>query len=179
MSAFADAYTDAEGVGEDIGAGLADGMETKRQSAISKVRSIVNGIIAAARAAADSHSPSRKMIAFGEDMGEGAVIGMENKTDELQKTGQRQAQTIMRAFNDEPEAYGQSVMRSVQAPRQSVTQPAAGTPTGMLDKLDLILQAIERGQVLTIDGKQLVGGTATMYDNALGQRRALAARGAL
>ncbi len=179
MDAYANAYADAESVGEDIGDGLTDGMETKRQSALSKVRSIVNGIIAAAREAADSHSPSRKMIAFGEDMGEGAVVGMENKTDELQKTGQRQAQTIMRAFNDEPEAYGQSVMRSVQAPRQSVTQSAAGTPTGMLDKLDLILQAIERGQVLTIDGKQLVGGTATMYDNALGQRRALAARGAL
>jgi hypothetical protein len=49
----------------------------------------------------------------------------------------------------------------------------------MLEKLDAILGAIEKGQVLTIDGKQFVGGTAAMYDTTLGQRRALAARGAL
>jgi hypothetical protein len=51
--------------------------------------------------------------------------------------------------------------------------------SGNADKLDKILAAIERGQVLTIDGKTFVGGTAAMYDNELGRRRALAARGAL
>jgi hypothetical protein len=50
---------------------------------------------------------------------------------------------------------------------------------GLLDKLDSILQAVERGQVLTIDGDALVGSTAARYDTTLGQRRALAARGAL
>jgi hypothetical protein len=49
----------------------------------------------------------------------------------------------------------------------------------MAGKLDKILSAIERGQVLMLDGKQLVGHTASMYDNTLGQRRALVARGAL
>lgn len=179
MSAYADAYTDAEGVGEDIGDGLADGMEKKRQSAIGKVRSIVSAIIAAAREAADSHSPSRKMIDFGEDMGEGAVIGMDNKTKALKRSGEQQAQAIMSAFDDAPEDAAQTVFHSLQAPRTSAPQPVSSAPAGMMDKLDLILQAIERGQVLTIDSKQLVGGTASMYDNALGQRRALAARGAL
>ena len=51
--------------------------------------------------------------------------------------------------------------------------------TGMLDKLDKILTAIEHGQIITLDGKALVGATAAMTDSALGQRRVLAARGAV
>ena len=50
--------------------------------------------------------------------------------------------------------------------------------SGNTDKLDKILAAIERGQILTIDGAALVGATADQFDTALGQRRALAARGA-
>lgn len=78
LDAYATAYDDAHGVGKDIGGGLSDGMESKRTSVVSKIKSIVGAIISAARNEADSHSPSRKMIAFGEDMGEGAVIGLEN-----------------------------------------------------------------------------------------------------
>jgi hypothetical protein len=73
---------------------------------------------------------------------------------------------------------GMSVERSLR--RSSVAaQAAAAIPAGLTDKLDRILEAIERGQVLTIDKNLLVGGTATDYDMKLGQRRALAARGAL
>jgi hypothetical protein len=57
--------------------------------------------------------------------------------------------------------------------------PAAAAGSGMLDKLDLILAALERGQIITIDGKQLIGATADGYDATLGQRRVLAARGAI
>ena len=45
--------------------------------------------------------------------------------------------------------------------------------------LDKILAAIERGQIIAIDGDALVGATADRFDRALGQRRALVARGAL
>ena len=51
--------------------------------------------------------------------------------------------------------------------------------SSMLSKLDKILTAIEKGQILTIDGDTLVGATADRMDNALGRRRALAARGAI
>ena len=46
-------------------------------------------------------------------------------------------------------------------------------------KLDKILKAIERGQILTIDGNALVGATANSMNSALGQRRILAERGAV
>jgi hypothetical protein len=57
-----------------------------------------------------------------------------------------------------------------------------GTPSEgvtVVSKLDKILAAIERGQILTIDGNALVGATANSMNNALGQRRILAERGAV
>jgi hypothetical protein len=57
---------------------------------------------------------------------------------------------------------------------------SAGAEIGGLSiKLDKILTAIERGQVLMLDGEALVGGTVDRYDAVMGQRRMLAARGAV
>jgi hypothetical protein len=50
---------------------------------------------------------------------------------------------------------------------------------GISAKLDHIYKAILKGQVIMLDGKALVGSTATRYDNEFGQRRVLAERGAL
>ena len=180
MKTYANAYADATGVGEDIGSGLADGMENKRWSAISKVKSIVSNIISAAREAADSHSPSRKMIDFGEDMGEGTEIGLENRTKNILDTARKQVDNLIDTYADAGEDLGQTAFTNVS--RQTTNREAQAYQTaitGNADKLDKILAAIERGQILTIDGKALVGQTAAMYDNELGRRRALAARGAL
>jgi phage-related minor tail protein len=65
---------------------------------------------------------------------------------------------------------------------QRGTQSVMGTGaagSSLEAKLDSILAAIERGQVLLLDGEALVGATADRMDNALGIRRTLAARGAL
>lgn len=180
MKEYANAYADATGVGEDVGEGLADGMEKKRQYAISKVKNIVSGIIAAARKAADSHSPSRKMIDFGEDMGEGTEIGLENRTKNILDTARKQVDRLMDTYSGASEDLSQKAYNTVS--RNSAQREAKAYHTalsGNADKLDKILAAIEKGQVLTIDGKHFVGGTAEMYDNELGRRRALAARGAL
>ena len=180
LAAFDTAYKDATGVGEDLSTGLAEGMESKSWSPISKVKSIVSRIISAARQEADSHSPSRKMIDFGEDMTEGAEVGMENRTKNLLGTARHQVKDLMDAYADESEDLGQVAFNNVnRSSAQRETQAYQTAMSGNADKLDKILAAIERGQVLTIDGKTFVGGTAAMYDNELGRRRALAARGAL
>lgn len=179
LSEFENAYADAENFGEDLAEGMIDGAENKRTSLLSKARSLVSGFLAAARKEADSHSPSRKMIAFGEDLGEGTEIGLENKTKDLLATAKRQVNSLMGAYSDAGDKVSQTAFQNVS---RSSTQRESQTFTalaGNADKLDKILAAIERGQVLTIDGKQLVGQTAAMYDNELGRRRALAARGAL
>jgi hypothetical protein len=74
---------------------------------------------------------------------------------------------------------GLTLERSIQHTFTPPTDPAA-TEAGLLaGKLDRILEAIKQGQILTIDGDKLVGGTVARTDTALGQRRALVARGAV
>ena len=179
MDEFATAYADAESVGEDLGKGLSAGMDNKRSSLFSKARSLVSGIISAMRKEADSHSPARKTIDFGEDLGEGAEVGIDNKTRDVKHAATRQAEAILDAYNAQ-ETEGQQALRNVadqQATRAATAQNVAMATQG--DRLDKILAAIERGQILTIDGYTLVGATAGKMDNILGQRRALVARGAL
>ena len=57
--------------------------------------------------------------------------------------------------------------------------PGAGSAdTGLMAKLDNIIDAIEKGKLLLLDGDRLVGATAGRYDKALqasspGRERAL------
>jgi len=177
MDAYATAYADAESVGEDLGDGMVKGMEAKRSSLVQKAKSLVQGIISAFRKEADSHSPSRKMVAFGEDMGEGAEIGLDEKTDDILKTAKHQVQAMLEVYNGNDNSTElQQSLTAEESRYQAQTAQAAAVRAAQLDK---ILAAIERGQILTIDGKTLVGATAGTMDSTLGQRRALAARGAL
>lgn len=179
LDAYANAYADAESVGEDLGEGLKNGMENKRTSLYTKAKNLVTGIISAMRAAADSHSPARKTIAFGEDMGEGTVIGMDNKVPDLKKAATRQTTAILDTFRVQERAGQTALLRVAdqQATRaESAQLSAAGATTPLLER---ILEAIERGQILAIDGDRLIGETAAGYDAKLGQRAALVARGAL
>lgn len=179
MDEFSGAYADAEAVGEDMTKGMTAGAEKKRGGLLEKARSLVSGFFAAVRKEADSHSPSRKAIAIFEDIGEGAEIGVDNKTKDVKKAGKRQASAVLDAYRAE-EADAQRVFRNVadqQAARQTNAQLVVASSNS--DMLASILAAIEKGQILTIDGDTLVGATASMMDNALGRRRALAARGAI
>jgi hypothetical protein len=77
------------------------------------------------------------------------------------------------------EAEGLNGLTLERKLNNTFTNSAADNATsGLLGKLDSILAAIERGQVIAIDGKQLIGATAAGYDSTLGQRRALVERGA-
>lgn len=178
MDAFSNAYADAESVGEDMTDGMTDGAENKRSGLLAKARSLVSGFLAAAREEADSHSPSRKAIKLFEDIGEGGVIGVENKTEDLERAGTEQAAALLDAYSSQ-EVAAQKTLRNL-ADQQSASlaagQLAVASTNGPM--LERILTAIEKGQVLTIDGDTLVGATADRMDNALGRRRALAARGA-
>lgn len=179
LEAYADAHKDAEGVGEDLTAGLGQGMDSKKTSLFSKAKGIVSGIISAFREAADSHSPSRKMIDFGEDMGEGADIGLENKTKDMLSTARKQVRGLLDAYQDEGEEASLQALRGVstQATSRS-SQFLQSFADNNGSKLDKILAAIERGQVLVLDGDAVVGGTADRMNRKLGQDRELVARGA-
>ncbi|MBE6976218.1 MAG: hypothetical protein E7439_03350 [Ruminococcaceae bacterium] len=179
LNEFANAYADAELVGENLGDGLSGGMENKRSGLLTKARSLVSGIIGAMREEADSHSPARKTIDFGEDVGEGAEIGIERKTHDVKRAATDQAAAILDAYSTQ-ERNGQKALRNVadqQSLRQATTQmTAAASNAPMLEK---ILAAIEKGQIIAIDGEAIVGATASRMDSALGHRRTLASRGAI
>lgn len=180
VEAWANAYNDAHAVGTDLGGGLIAGMEATVPGLVRKAKQMItDSVIGTWRKAGDSHSPSRKAIAVFEDMGDGAEIGLENTTPNIAKAAGRQVDAMLDTYTDQ-EAAGQAALRGVaeqQAARiQSQTTLVASANAGMLEK---ILTAIEKGQVLTIDGDTLVGATAQRMDNALGQRRGLAARGVI
>ena len=179
LDAYADAYADAESVGGDMGDGLSDGLENKRMGLYAKAKNMVSGIIAAMREEADSHSPARKLIDFGEDIGAGAEIGIDNSTDDVERAATRQASAILDAYNAQ-EVAGQRALRDVadqQSARRITGQMAAATANSTM--LERILGAIEKGQVLLLDGNTLVGATAGKMDNTLGQRQIMVGRGAM
>lgn len=179
MDKFADAYADAEGVGQDMTDGMTAGAENGRTGLLAKARSLVSGFLEAARNAADSHSPSRKAIKIFEDIGAGAEIGIDNKTDDVKRSAKDQVAAVMDAYRA-PETVGQQIFRSIadqQTDRYASGQAAVAAANGPM--LEKILAAIEQGQVLTLDSDAVVGGTAAKMDNALGRRRALASRGAI
>ena len=179
MDAYADAYTDAEAVGEDLSGGLGVGMETGRFALINKAKSLVQSIIGSMKEEADSNSPSKKTMAFGEDLGEGAEIGLESTTKDLLGTARKQVRGLLDAYQDEGEDAGPQALRSVSAQAASKSnQFLQSFANSSGSKLDKILAAIERGQVLVLDGDAVVGGTADRMNRKLGQDRELVARGA-
>ena len=108
-------------------------------------------------------------IGLLEGSGAEAVVPLEKNTEWVRKV----AEEFLRQVKNEASA------QYLDSQRTTVARTQAGDVLGMAERLDKILAAIERGQVLTIDGTALVGATAGRYDSTLGQRRALAARGAL
>lgn len=179
LDVFANAYADAECIGEDIGEGMIDGVESKRDSLIAVGRSMVTGFLGAVQDESDSHSPSRKAIKLFEYIGEGAEIGIENKTPDVKQAGTRQAAAVLDAYSAQ-EISGQRALRNIaeqQIARQATGQMAVAATNGPM--LEKILAAIEKGQVLAIDGDAIVGATVDRMDTALGRRRVLTTRGAL
>ena len=176
MKKMADAASDAKEVGEDLGLGLAAGIETKRGTLIEKAYSVVGSIISAFRKAADSHSPSKKMIAFGEDFDAGTEVGLETSQKDLIHTAKSQMQELLDTYNSGINGLQDNINfdRTIQN-----TFAIEDKNMKTVTMLDAILAAIEKGHTLVIDGKMFVGYTAKAYDESLGQRRVLSERGAL
>lgn len=67
-------------VGGEIVDGVEKGVKNKEGGFIATIRNMAQSAISAARKALDSHSPSRKFIEIGEDVGEGLAIGVKEST---------------------------------------------------------------------------------------------------
>lgn len=178
LGKFGSAYSDALGLGEDFGQGVADGIAQKTGLVAAAAVAQIREAIDAAKRTAEIRSPSRiARKEIGAQLGEGNALGIEDSTPEVQRAAKDQIAAVIDAYQA-PTSTGQQTFRSIadqQAARYTSAQAVSNANGPMLEK---ILAAIEKGQVLTLDGDSIVGATADRMDNALGRRRALAARGA-
>lgn len=160
-------------IGGDLVTGLWNGINDKISWLKNKISGFANSVLSSMRNLFGTHSPSRETAWIGDMLDQGLAEGMLDNMDTPIKAMERVSRGVLDAGTD-----GLALDRQLQAPARTAAA-SVNTGSSVGDKLDRILAAIERGQVLTIDGDALVGATANKFDSQLGQRRALAARGAV
>nr|DAQ28745.1 MAG TPA: minor tail protein [Caudoviricetes sp.] len=160
--------------GQDVGDGMVKGMESKRKSVYDTAESIANGMFRRLRAVTQTHSPSRRMEGVFRDIWAGAEVGTEKSEKPILAHTQDLAEKLLNidAAARMPALALQRITQQDQAARVAAYQAAfavPGTPLGDLSaKLDLILAAIDRGQIIALDGDQIVGGTVDRVNARLG-----------
>ena len=86
QSAGSGLYSDGEYIGANIVDGMTDGIWSRAGAFFSAMRSVTNEAINAAAAEAQVHSPSTRTQELFEYIGEGGVVGLENKREKIKET---------------------------------------------------------------------------------------------
>lgn len=162
-------------IGGDLVAGLWNGITNKLSWLKEKISGFASSVLDGIKGFFGIHSPSTEMAWVGDMLDRGLAEGLLDNMNAPVKAMQKVATGVLGTAD---EVDGLAIERNLQTSKNATAASQAATMDGLAGKLDLILTALERGQILTIDGKQLIGATADGYDTALGQRRVLAARGA-
>lgn len=162
-------------IGSDLVAGLWNGVNNKLAWLKSKISGFASSVLSSIKSFFGVNSPSKETAWIGEMLDQGLAKGVEDNADQPIKAMGKVTGGVLDAAQG---VDGFSVEQNLRR-KSLATQAAAAASAGIGGTLDKILAAIERGQIITIDGNQLIGATADGYDMKLGQRRALAARGAL
>ena len=149
--------------------GLWNGISNKVSWIKSKIGGFTKQVLNSIKGFFGIHSPSTETAWVGDMLDQGLAEGMLDNMDAPVKAMQRVTGGVLDAAQN---------VNGVQLGSQLQSNFSSGSD-GLMTKLDKILTAIERGQIITIDGDQLVGATADRFDRRLGQRRVLAARGAI
>lgn len=169
-------------IGGDLISGLWNGINNKLTWLKNKIKDFTDSVLSSIKNFFGVHSPARSSGSLkttdwvGEMLNEGLAGGLIESADSPIDAMKRVTSGVLDAAASGID--GLSINRQLNGPTSSQVA-AAASGDNLLTKLDRILTAIERGQVLTIDGDALVGATADRYDSQLGMRRALAARGAV
>ncbi len=147
-------------------------------SLYGSIRNQLSGLVTRAKNALGIHSPSRVFAdEIGANIPEGVAQGiaahMDSPIDAINQVNKGMLDAAAQNVD------GIQLERSLMVNHGLKTASTGAEIGGLSMKLDKILTAIERGQVLMLDGDALVGGTVDRYDAVMGQRRMLAARGAV
>lgn len=101
-----------EAEGYNGGAGLYNGLASWEGALYSLANTIAWNISQTIRNAFNSHSPSRVMMAIGDDVGEGLAIGIKDSGEAAIKTSKDVANNIIGAFGTDGIATGLNAMNS-------------------------------------------------------------------
>lgn len=165
-------------VGKNIMTGLLSGIQSGWQSLKNGISGICDSVVGWFQDKLQINSPS-KVIAkkIGRAIPEGLGLGVEQGEDEALDPVDRMVDNLVhRAQYPDGLSLERNLQQRAVKSAMSVTTVA---DSSMLNMMSELLTAVKKGQIITLDGKALVGGTVNAYDTALGQRRMLAARGAV
>lgn len=163
-------------IGTDLVKGLWNGIKDMTSWITGKLSGFGDSVLSGIKNFFGIKSPSR---VFRDEIGKMLVAGMAEGIEDNASQPLKAMADLSKDLLDEADAPNGITLERQMRHTFAAPESLSSAQTGMLDKLDKILTAIERGQILTLDGKALVGATADMTDSVLGQRRALAARGAV
>lgn len=163
-------------IGKELVAGLLKGMQEKTTWLKNKIKSWVGDVTKFLKKLFGINSPSKVTAYMGEMLDEGLAKGIEDNT-----AAPKDAMSDLTSdlVHEAGHVDGLTIERQVSHQYSIQAEAAAQQNAGLLGKLDKILAAIESGRVIALDGNLLVGGTANRMNDALGQRRVLAERGAV
>ena len=160
-------------IGSDLVKGLWNGIKDMVGWLKKKISGFADDVLEGIKNFFGVHSPSTETAWMGKMLSEGLAQGITDNADAPLDAMSGLASDLL---DEENALNGLSIDRKLNA---TFGAESVGSSNSLLGKLDSILAAIERGQVIAIDGDALVGATVDKFDSKLGQRRVLAARGAL
>ena len=159
-------------VGKNLVEGLWNGIKDMASWIGKKIKGFSDGVLDDIKDFFGIHSPSTKTAWMGKMLAQGLAQGV---TDNASEPIDAMTDLAAEMLDQETQMEGLNFERSINA---NFNQPTQNTAGGLLAKLDKILKAIERGQVIAIDGRALVGATIDEYDRQLGRKSILAKGGA-
>lgn len=145
--------------GDRAGAGFRNGLANQSNSIINTAQSIANSVSDTIESALRIASPSKVTTYLGEMVGAGLIEGMDGMITGVEASANRLSLATLPTTDLGNSRYGGSI---------------SGTSTSA--KLDEVIDAINRGQVIVMDSGALVGETSKQMDVALGQRGSLGGR---
>lgn len=160
-------------IGQDLVRGLWNGINDMKNWVLDKVKGFGGFVLNGIKSIFDIHSPSKKTAWMGKMLDEGLANGI---LDNASAPVDAMDQLAGDLFGEADGINGLTLERRMQHTLTAVPENMVETAS-LGDKLDRILEAINRGSVILLDGKTLVGQTAAEMDAVLGKRRMMTARG--
>lgn len=104
-----EAASTASSIGTSLSSGIMGGISGLGSRLSASLSGIVSQGIAAAKRAADAHSPSKKMEALGHDLGDGLIDGTEDRRDRAERAGKDLVESVLKGARSGSEGVAKAL----------------------------------------------------------------------